>query len=162
MPRTLLVLTLLVLLSGCIQAEPDDAPQDEEREQDAPSSDPPTCTPPAVTPSGPGGGQGGVSNQPGAFSYGGQAAAKTAKEVYVWENPSRSAQVAWGGQSAAGTLTLTIQDHCGKEVYRADLGGAPGQGGANEGTQEGEAGDWILTLEFTLYTGQMGLSVSSA
>lgn len=163
--RALAVAVVLALapalaLAGCIA--PQDTAQDDRNDATSPppSSDE-SCLAPDVTPTATPGGQVSVSNNPGSFSYGGQVAAKTGKEVYVWENPTRAAQVAWGGQSAAGTLTLVIQETCGEEVYRADLGG-PRQGGAYESTQEGESGKWIITLEFTLYTGQMGLSVNSA
>ena len=155
-----LALALTLALAGCIEAQPDDR-ETESPDRDGDDERMEPCTPPEVEETGPSGGQSGVSNQPGAFSYGGQAAAKTAKEVFLWENPSLAAQVTYGGQSGVGTLTMTIQDHCGVEVYKRESSGASQTGAAGEATQTGTEGTWILTFEFTLYTGQMGVSITS-
>lgn len=157
---TLILLVLITALAGCIQGEPDDEPAVESPRDDT-SDTMSACTPPEVEATGPSGGQSGVSNQPGAFSYGGQAAAKTAKEVFLWENPSAGAMVAFGGQSGLGTLRITIQDHCGVEVYTKETSGASQSSSASESTKTGTPGTWILTFEFTVYTGQMGVSITS-
>ena len=72
-----------------------------------------------------------------------------------------TASVMWGGQSGTGTLKLTVQDTCGEKVYEKELSGPGQQGGAMESTSAGQAGTWALTFEFTLYTGQMGVQISS-
>ncbi|HET6403491.1 MAG TPA: hypothetical protein VFH78_02495 [Candidatus Thermoplasmatota archaeon] len=159
--RKVLVVALLAATAGCIQTQADDADANAPPTARDAAAPPARCTPPEVQPTGPSGGQSGVSNEPGSFTYGGQAAAKTAKEVFLWENPSSAARVTWGGQAGAGSLTLTLQDHCGKEVYRGAVAGATQQSGVTETTGSGEPGTWILTFEFTLYTGQMGLSITS-
>lgn len=161
--RALVACLVLVAAAGCIQ------PQDEPGSED--TDDPRTgvpetgapCTPPTPPPSTPGAGPGqsGVTNQPGSFTYGGQAAAKTATEVYLWENPSRAAQITWGGQMATGMLKLTVVDACGLQVQEGEQNG-PSQGGSVQGTNEGTPGAWTLTFEFTAYTGQMGMTITSA
>lgn len=146
-------------LAGCIGPQED--ARDEGRAIDAPppaSEECPQPTDPSAAPGAPS--QQGVSNQPGAFSYGGQTAAKTATETFLWQNPSTGAQVAWGGQGATGTLEVTILDACGAEVFAGRVD-PMSQGGASGATQRGASGTWTITLEFTAFTGQMGLSVSS-
>ena len=162
MTRTPLLLIPLLALAGCIQAEPDDTEVETPAPDASDDASGATCTPPEVEATGASGGQSGVSNQPGSFTYGGQAAAKTAKEVFLWENPSSAAQVTYGGQSGVGTLTMTIQDHCGVEMYKREVSGASQSGSAGETTQTGTEGTWILTFEFTLYTGQVGVTITSA
>lgn len=156
----ILALAMALALAGCIQT-PSDEPEIEAPDDGADDDATAPCTPPDVEATGPSGGQSGVSNQPGSFNYGGQAAAKTATEVFLWENPSTAAQVTFGGQSGVGSLTITIQDHCGVEVYRQGSGGASQSSGAIQPTKTGTAGTWILTFEFTLYTGQMGVTITS-
>jgi len=150
----------IVALAGCIQ--PQETP---EAEPTPPTASTPTtmeaCAAVGFEPTGGPSGQASVANYPGSFSYSGQTTAQTGKEVYVWQNPSEGALVSWGGQAATGDLTVTIHDACGVEVYKMSVG-AMDQGGASEETQRGTAGDWYLTFEFTLYTGQMGLSVNSS
>ena len=151
----------LVALAGCIQPED---PQ-EETEPTPPPSVPTMpaedCTPPDVESSGGPTGQASVSNQPGSFSYSGQTTAHEGVEVYEWQNPSGGALVAWSGQAVTGELTLTIQDACGEEIYERTIG-AGSQGGSSEQTERSLPGSWYITLEFTVFTGQMGLSVNSA
>lgn len=157
------MLTFATLLTaGCIDARPDGTTDDRNGSLFADPTPDEACQQVTTTdPPGAGAGQSGVANYPGSFSYGGQSAAKTATETYVWQNPSGAAYVAWGGQVATGSVTLTMEDACGKEMYKGGVSG-PSQGGANEETERGMAGDWTLTFEFTVYTGQMGLSVSSS
>lgn len=158
--RTIALFAALAL-AGCIQTQ-EDEPEVESPDESPRGDAMAPCTPPEVEETGASGGQSGVTNNPGSFTYGGQAAAKTATEVFLWENPSTSAQVTFGGQSGVGTLTITIQDHCGVEMFKREHGGASQQGGAVETTASGSAGTWILTFEFTLYTGQVGITINSA
>lgn len=150
-----------MLLAGCIA--PQDAATDERTGDDPGSgSEAPSgaCPGHGASETGAGAQQSGVSNQPGSFSYSGQFAAKTGKEVYLWQNPSSGAYVQWGGQSAAGSVGLRVQDACGDEVYGKQYGGAQ-QTGAQEATGRGVPGEWALTFEFSSYTGQMGLQITS-
>jgi hypothetical protein len=146
-----------VLLAGCL------APQDaEDRGAGGAAADlgSPECPGHGLVPSAGGASQTGVSNTPGAFSYGGRAVAKTGTEVYLWQNPSSGAFVQWGGQTATGTLSLVVQDECGSEVYRKEFG-AMQQDGGQEASARGAPGEWAITLEFAAYTGQVGLQVTS-
>lgn len=157
-----LAAVLVLALAGCI-APQEDAPA-EDREPaptPAPTSSADVCTPPDLEASAGPGGQASVANYPGSFSYSGRTTAQTGREVYLWQNPSGGAMVSWGGQAATGDLAVSIQDACGKEVYTSNVG-MMSQGGASETTQRGEAGDWYIVLDFTLFTGQMGLNVNSA
>lgn len=152
-------------LAGCIEAPEDGprvegAPDDDDAPATAAGCAPPSNEGDAGGGQGPGS-QGGVSNQPGSFSYGGQTALKTATETYTWTNYSTGAMISWGGQSASGRLELIIEDACGVEVYRGDAT-MMSQGGSWGETERGTAGDWTITLEFSAFTGQMGLSITSA
>lgn len=100
---------------------------------------------------------GSVSNNPDHFAYGGGAAGKSTTEVYEWGNSGTAAQVSWGG-GGTGTLTLTIQDAAGKQVFRRDLG----TGGVHERTLDGQPGTWRITLGFGNYNGGMGLNIDKA
>lgn len=100
---------------------------------------------------------GGLSNQPDHFSYGGGAAGKSTTEVYEWQNSGTAAQVSWGG-GGTGSLTLTIHDAAGKEVFQRGLA----SGGVHERTASGQAGTWRITLAFGGYNGGMGLNVDKA
>jgi hypothetical protein len=152
----------VALFAGCIQ------PQDTSQPEPQAPSDPQetgkttTCEVRTNSPSGVGAGQTGVSNEPGSFSYSGQVAAKSATETFLWKNPSASAQVAWGGQAGTGTLKLTLQDICDRVVYENELSGTTTQTSTTGSTRNGQPGEWLVTLEFTAYTGQMGLSITSA
>lgn len=150
--------TMTMVLAGCISVEPPGA-------EETPDESAPTtpidldCPGHGETPSA-GAQQTGVSNSPGAFSYGGQTTAKSGTEVYLWQNPSSGAWVQWGGQSAVGSLTVVLEDKCGNELYRDELGGMQ-QGGSQEATSRGAPGEWVIKLEFVGFTGQMGLSITS-
>lgn len=163
---SLAVTILLALaLSGCI-ALPAQTESGRTGSYALPGGDTPACEPAEDVGGGAGGSQGegsqaGVSNQPGAFSYGGQAMAKTSTETYVWQNPAPRAAVNWGGQSMTGSFELVLLDACGQEVYRASSSSMR-QGGTSETTGGGTGGAWTVRLEFTAYSGQMGLSITSA
>lgn len=150
----------LLLANGCIgptSSPPTTDPAPGTNANGVPSAD---CAPPVIAnaPSA-GGGQASVSNNPGSFSYGGQAAAKTGKEDYLWSNPSPTARASFGGQVATGTLHLVIKDACGKKELDKTV--ASGQGGDYGALPNGRPGKWLISLEFTAFTGQMGLTVTS-
>lgn len=148
---------LTMALAGCIEV-PSPEPRGEP-EEPTPIIGDLGCPGHGETPTA-GSSQTGVSNSPGAFSYGGQTTARTGIEVYLWQNPSSGAYVQWGGQSLAGSLNVVIEDVCGNELYRGDYGGMR-QGGGQEATARGSPGEWAIKLEFAAFTGQMGLSVTS-
>lgn len=103
-------------------------------------------------------GQSAVSNQTNNFSYAGQAANQSDTESFTWKNTIGSANVDWGGQAAQGSLTLTIQDSVGKQVFKRTLGGTS-QEGFSGPTSAGTPGDWKIHINFDDFTGQMGLNV---
>lgn len=105
------------------------------------------------------GGQSGVCNVEGSFAYGGQVSGESGTETYEWENPQSQAEVAWGGQGSSGSVTVTILDARGDEVYRSTFSG--GQSGASETTRSGQPGAWTIRVTFEGFTGQMGLSVQA-
>jgi hypothetical protein len=158
--RALLVPALLVLVAaGCITPQ-NDAPTTTPSRPSTTTAGTSSCTSVTVTnPPSAGGGQGGVSNQPGSFSYGGQYELKTAKESYAWQNPSPTARASWGGQVLTGSLRVTIVDACGQKEMDQTV--SMGQGGSFGALPDGRPGAWLITLEFTTFTGQMGLSVTS-
>ncbi len=105
-------------------------------------------------------GQSGVTSAPGGFSYGGQVFAKMETESYTWSNPADGAVFSWGGRSLTGELVVRIIDACGEVALEKSISMLT-QSGSFETQVDGTAGDWTIELEFTLFTGQMGLTVSS-
>lgn len=100
---------------------------------------------------------GSVTNEADHFRYGGATTGKSTTEVYDWPNSGAAAQVSWGG-GGSGTLTLTIHDAAGTEVFRRDLG----TGGLHERTAAGQPGTWRVTIGFGGYSGGMGLNIDRA
>lgn len=153
-----MILGTLTFAAGCISTpEPQ---RNDDRGEDAGAFGLPACPPRVDTPTGPAG-QASVANYPGTFSYSAQSLAKTGLETFVWTNPTGGAQVSWGGQSATGAMTLTLKDECGAEIYKQEFT-AMSQGGAYEVTQRAAPGEWWIELDFAAYTGQVGLSITSA
>jgi hypothetical protein len=155
------LILIVLVFAGCITT-PDPQRGKQTPSTPAPASPAAACVEPTPGPSVPavGPGQSGVSDQPGAFSYSGQVAARTQKESYAWENGATGAMVMWSGQGSTGTFTLTILDACSAQTYQKDFSGA-GQGATSESSSPGAPGTWLITLDFKLFTGQMGLSVTS-
>ncbi len=106
------------------------------------------------------GGQQGVCNATDSFAYGGQVSDRSGTETYTWENTQDTARVSWGGQAGSGSVTITIEDADGRQVYRQTFSG--GQGGSSETTDAGEPGEWTIRVSFTGYTGQMGLGITAS
>lgn len=156
-PKLLLVLVAALLAAGCV--DPSDTPSTA-TPTTASSASPAACAPVApksgtVT----GLDQSAASDNPGAFGDSGQMAGVTGTKEFAWQDASGAAMVAWGGQSASGSFKLTILDACGQQVFQQSYD-APSQGGANQNTKPGTPGAWLIRLEYTAYTGQMGLSVT--
>lgn len=155
-------------LAGCIELpeeRSDAATNDGEERFTRADVSAPTCRPLDYS-GGFGGGQGpgsqsGVSNTPGAFSYGGQVLARTTTETYAWMNPSPGVAVSWGGQSLTGWLTLRVYDACDELVVEETVQMLSQQGGFSM-PADGTAGEWRIELAFQVYSGQMGLSITSA
>jgi hypothetical protein len=136
-----------------------------------PSTTPPASTPTSSTPAAScapvapktssvaGVRQDSVSNTPGAFSDSGQVAGASGTAEYAWQDASGNAMISWGGQSASGSFVLTLLDACGKQVYQQTFNGAS-QGGGNQNAKPGQPGAWLVRLEYSAFTGQMGLSIT--
>ncbi|MGB1586627.1 MAG: hypothetical protein ACPHID_06245 [Thermoplasmatota archaeon] len=103
-------------------------------------------------------GQSAVNNNTNNFSYAGQAAGWDDVETYTWKNTMGTASVSWGGQVAEGSISVTIKDAAGKQVFSRGLSGQSQEGFSGD-TASGLAGDWTIKLTFQDYTGQMGLNV---
>ncbi|MBW3583001.1 MAG: hypothetical protein KY455_07880 [Euryarchaeota archaeon] len=102
----------------------------------------------------------GVSNNPGAFSLGGQVANMDETKDYDWENPSLKARVDFGGQSSGGAFNVNIKDSTGKQVYSHSFSSEnDGTGGLSS---SGTPGTWKIVIEFRDFTGNVGLSINSA
>lgn len=106
------------------------------------------------------GGQSGVCNGTDSFSYGGQMSSETDTETYTWENTNEQARVTWGGQGSSGSVTVSIEDASGQQVYHQSFSG--GQSGSSTVTDAGEPGDWTIRIRFSGFTGQMGLTVNAS
>ncbi|MHB8633629.1 MAG: hypothetical protein ACYDBQ_06650 [Thermoplasmatota archaeon] len=105
-------------------------------------------------------GQEACSSTSGAFSCGAQVAGKTATENYTWHNAAGTAHVSWGGQASSGTFSVQVKDATGQQVYQRDFVGG-GQQATNEDTSQGAPGDWSITIVYTSFTGQVGLTLTS-
>lgn len=103
-------------------------------------------------------GQSAVSNTTNSFSYAGQAAGWDDTETYTWKNTIGKAHVSWGGQIADGSISVTIKDATGKQVFSRGLSGTSQEGFSGD-TGSGTPGDWTIKLTFQDYTGQMGLNI---
>lgn len=103
-------------------------------------------------------GQSAVSNQTNNFSYAGQAANWDEVETYTWTNTIGTAHVSWGGQVAEGSISVTIKDAAGKQVFSRGLSGQSQEGFSGD-SSAGAPGDWTIKLTFQDYTGQMGLNI---
>ncbi|MEA3203692.1 MAG: hypothetical protein QOI63_1371, partial [Thermoplasmata archaeon] len=101
-----------------------------------------------------------VSNQTDAFSYGGQVAGKSGTQRYTWKVTGSTVTINWGGQSASGTMDLTLKDGQGQTVYTRSFSGAS-QSGVSDTLRNVKTGDWQVILDFHGFTGQMGLSLSA-
>lgn len=106
------------------------------------------------------GGQQGVCNATDSFAYGGQVSDRSGTETYTWETTQDEARVSWGGQGASGSVTITIEDADGRQVYQETF--SEGQGSSSDTTDAGEAGEWTIRVSFSGYTGQMGLGITAA
>lgn len=99
-----------------------------------------------------------VSNHPGAFSYSGSPAAKTAVDEYAWQDASGSAHLAWSGSAATGTMRVRILDACSHQEY--DSTNAFGSGSSSQSLPARRPGDWLIHLEFTAFTGSVSFSLN--
>lgn len=158
--RTLATLAVLLALAGCVA--PNDAPNDAGTAPSTtapPSANAADCKPVEPKPDTVSGlRQDSVSNNAGSFSDSGQVAGATGTAEYAWTDASGRGQISWGGQAGSGSLKLTLLDACGKQVY-THTWSAPSQGGVQENAQPGTPGKWLVRMEFTAFTGQMGLSI---
>ncbi|GEM_PF-5654404 len=100
-----------------------------------------------------------VSSNPGAFGDSGQMAGVSGTAEYAWQDYSGSAMIGWSGQSATGSLKLTLLNACGQSVFTQTFD-AGSQGGGNQNSKPGKAGAWLVRLDYTAYTGQMGLGIT--
>lgn len=105
-------------------------------------------------------GQMGVCNETNGFSYGKNVSMETSTEEFPWENTMGQGEVHWGANAGMGSVTVTIQDADGTQVYR-DSHSSTGQKGSSTTTSSGTPGEWTIRIEFSGYTGQMGLAVTA-
>lgn len=106
-----------------------------------------------------------AQSEPQVFQYGGAVACRTASERHAWSNPSIYADVQWGGALASGALSVRVLDAAGREVYAFELDdggsteGAQGRTAAGFPSMEPITDPWTVELEFTNFTGTMGLQL---
>ncbi|WP_242333186.1 MULTISPECIES: hypothetical protein [unclassified Anaeromyxobacter] len=68
---------------------------------------------------------------------------------YTWHNTGTMASVDRSSAVSAGSVTLTLRDAAGAQVYQGALDGATG----SVSTVAGAAGDWTIVVDFTHTTG---------
>jgi hypothetical protein len=68
---------------------------------------------------------------------------------YTWHNTGTRASVDRSSALTGGTVTLTLRDAAGTQVYQGPLDGTTG----SVSTDAGVAGDWTIVVDFTHATG---------
>jgi hypothetical protein len=99
-----------------------------------------------------------VSNQPGHFSLS-AGGAQSGSDSYDWQNPGTAARVSYS-VGGAGSLSLTIADAAGHQVYSDTLSGSGGSSGTRT-TQTGAPGTWRISVSWS-GAGGATLSVDEA
>lgn len=92
------------------------------------------------------------------LEFGCQVANKSDTMTYTFKNSLGGASVSMGSQIASGTVTVTIEDGAGKEVFARTYSGASQSGDST--TRSGTPGTWTVVLRFRDATGQIGLDVN--
>lgn len=98
-----------------------------------------------------------VSNNPGSFSYS-AGGVLSASDSYDWQNPSATARVSFSA-GGTGTVSITIQDAAGKQVFTRSFSGSGGSSD-NVPTSPGLPGMWKIRIS-TQGAGGFSLSVRS-
>ncbi len=68
---------------------------------------------------------------------------------YTWHNTGTMASVDRSSAISAGSVTLTLRDAAGTQVYQGPLDGTTG----SASTLAGVTGDWTIVVDFTHTTG---------
>lgn len=98
-----------------------------------------------------------ITNAGGTFQLQATGVTKvTATKTYVWNTTGTSATVNHSTTTTAGSAHLTIRDPAGTLVYDKDL--VPS---LNEVTGTGRAGDWVMVLTLTGYSGTLNYRVQA-
>jgi hypothetical protein len=105
-------------------------------------------------------GQSGVCNETNGFSFGKNVSMDSSSEVFTWENTLGRAEVHWGANAGMGSVTVTLEDADGNQVYQ-DRHASTGQKTTTQTSSPGTPGDWTVRIEFSGYTGQMGLAIAA-
>lgn len=103
------------------------------------------------------GGQQAVCNQTNSFSYGFQDGGE-ASDTFTWENTEGQAEITWGAQGS-GSVTVTLLDADGDQVFQDTFSGQGQQGSAQSAS--GEPGEWTIEVEASGFGGQMGISIQA-
>lgn len=98
-----------------------------------------------------------VGNVKDAFGLSFSARNHTGVEQFTWENSKTRASVGLSQAQQGGTLSVTIQDATGREVYRSEP--SPSKSSL---TPTGLPGSWKITVEFKGLTGSASLGVTAA
>lgn len=99
-----------------------------------------------------------VSNTPDhfAFSTGG---AQTATESFDWQNGGTQARITFNG-GGAGSVSITIHDSAGRQVYSKTYSGAGGTTDSGM-SSTGTPGSWRVLLDYNV-SGGFQLNVDRA
>ena len=68
---------------------------------------------------------------------------------YTWRNTGTGASIDRSSNVSGGTVTLTVRDAAGVQVYQSPLQGVSG----SVSTASGAAGDWTIVVDFAQATG---------
>jgi hypothetical protein len=100
-----------------------------------------------------------VTTTPDHFQYKGGGVINGTEE-FAWENSKSKATVTYQG-GGTGSLTLTLLDAAGKQVYQKGVRGTGGQT-FTDTTAEGQPGTWTIRVHFEGVSGGMDLRVDAA
>lgn len=101
-----------------------------------------------------------VQNTAGHFEFTLDADGSSDRYEYEWSNDASVADVRWDLSMADGSVTLSILDDVGQEVFLETFRGQT-QGGPVR-TSAGRAGSWSVQLELDEATGPVKVKVRSA
>lgn len=105
-------------------------------------------------------GQEAVCNETGSFSFSTNAGMTSDTKTYTWQNPKTKADVHWTTNLGLGSVSLTLKDSTGKQVFTKSFSGS-GQQASSQSTAEGEAGAWTIVVKLTGASGQVAFNVNA-
>lgn len=106
-------------------------------------------------------GQVAVCNKKDTFAYSVNAGMTSKTDTYTWETSHGKASVGWSSNLGMGSVTLTIKDAEGKQVFTRSYA-TMGQKSESATTSTGKAGSWTIEVRLSGASGQIAIEVNGA